>query len=219
MSKILLFGGESDIAKSFLKKGSDIIATDIKDCDVRDYYMVEKKIKRYNPDIIINFAGISNPQLINGSRLTKIIDEININLIGSFNIAKVGTENGISMFVFIASVAGMYGKAEHGGYSASKAGVISLVQTLNMEGHKAYSISPGRVNTKMREKDFPGEDIKTRLSTDEVADVIADCINGIYKSGDNIIIRKIGYTTHLKIDKGAWKKYLNVQPYGTPKLI
>ena len=122
--------------------------------------------------------------------------------------------------IFIASVAGLYGKAEHSGYSASKAGVISLVQSLGMEGHLAYSISPGRVDTKMREKDFPGEDKRTRLTTKQVAQVVKSCIDGKYQPGENIIIRKRGFRTLKRIDKGQpWREYLNVKPLGAKKEI
>jgi hypothetical protein len=80
-----------------------------------------------------------------------------------------------------------------------------------MEGYDAYCISPGRVDTKMREKDFPGEDVKTRLTTKQVAGVVKEILDGKYQSGDNIIIRKRGYRTLRRIDKGfPWKKYLNV---------
>ena len=105
-------------------------------------------------------------------------------------------------------------------YCASKGGTISLVQSLAFEGYDAYSISPGRVDTKMREMDYPGEDPRTRLTTHATASVIFDCINGRYEPGDNIIYRKRGFRTLRRIDKGQpWKKYLNVQPYGTPKEI
>ena len=89
-----------------------------------------------------------------------------------------------------------------------------------MEGHNAYSISPGRVDTKMREKDFPGEDKRTRLTTLQVAEVVRDCVNGRYEPGDNVIVRKRGFRSLKRIDKGQpWKVYLNVQPIGTPKTI
>jgi hypothetical protein len=81
-----------------------------------------------------------------------------------------------------------------------------------MEGYDAFSISPGRVDTKMREKDFPGEDKRTRLSVDQVAKVIKKCISGKFQPGDNIIIRKKGFETFLRIDSGQpWREYLNLQ--------
>lgn len=220
LSNILIFGGDSDIAHSFKKIHDNVVSTDIYDCDVRIPELVEKEIKTIKPEVVINFAGISRVQLIKNSDIFRWRDEIYTNLLGSYYIAKYGIENNVQKFIFIASVAGMYGKSEHSGYSASKGGIISLVQSMAMEGYNAYSISPGRVNTKMREHDYPGEDIRTRLSTEQVVKIINNCIDGKYQSGSNIIIRKIGYKTYNKIDFGQpWKKYLNVQPYGTPKTI
>jgi hypothetical protein len=72
----------------------------------------------------------------------------------------------------------------------------------------------------MREKDYPGEDRRTRLSTLQVAEIIKECIDGKYEPGDNIVIRKKGFTKLKRVDQGQpWKKYLNVQPLGAPKLI
>ena len=148
------------------------------------------------------------------------LQEIDVNLIGSYRIARECAQLGINTMIFIASVAGKYGKPEHSGYSASKGATISLVQSLAFEGYDAYAISPGRVDTKMREMDYPGEDPRTRLTTHSTASVIFDCINGRYEPGDNIIYRKRGFRTLRRVDKGQpWKKYLNVQPYGTPKEI
>jgi NAD(P)-dependent dehydrogenase (short-subunit alcohol dehydrogenase family) len=57
---------------------------------------------------------------------------------------------------FFTPVADLYGKPSHSNYCAPKAGVISLVQSLGMEGYKAYSISPRRIDSKMKKR-FPGQ--------------------------------------------------------------
>ena len=207
----MIIFGSGDIATAINKLlPCELIDKD--ECDVRDLIDVIETMQKYQPKVVINCAGISNLQMIKGSDANEWIDEIETNLIGSYNIAKIATEFNIKTMIFIGSVAGKYGKANHSGYCASKAGVISLVQSLAMEGYNAYCISPGRVDTKMREKDFPGEDVKTRLTTKQVAEVVKEILNGKYQSGDNIIIRKRGYRTLRRIDKGQpWKKYLNVR--------
>jgi len=213
--KILIFGGNSDIAKAV--KGATLISRDL--CSVLEEGRIDKFISKFKPDVVVNCAGISHVGLVKNQSSPLWLRQIMVNLVGSYFIAKACAKQGIPV-ILIASVAGKYGKAEHSAYCASKCGIISLVQSLAMEGHKAYCISPGRVDTRMRERDYPGEDKRTRLTTKQVADVILDCVKGKYKSGDNIIIRKIGYKTFKKIDRGfPWKKYLNVQPYGTPKII
>ena len=52
----------------------------------------------------------------------------------------------------------------------------------------------------MREKDYPGEDKRTRLPREDVAEVVFDCIEGKYTAGDNIIIRKKGFRKLLRVD-------------------
>jgi len=218
--KILIFG-KSDIGEGIKQLYPDTVNVPKEECDVRDALQVRDTLKKYNPDVIVNCAGISHVQVVKDSNIDHWKEEIDVNLVGSFIVARESVSlNLFRPMIFIASVAGMYGKPEHSGYSASKSGVISFVQSLGLEGYNAYSISPGRVDTKMRENDYPGEDKRTRLSTLQVAEVVKECIDGKYEPGDNIIIRKRGFTKLKRVDKGQpWKKYLNVQPLGAPKLI
>lgn len=217
--KILIFG-KSDIGEGIKQIYPDTVNVPKEECDVRDYDQISATLAKYKPDVIVNCAGISHVQVVNGSNIDHWKEEIDVNLVGSYLIARASIQAGVKTMIFIASVAGMYGKPEHSGYSASKSGVISFVQSLGLEDYKAYSISPGRVDTKMREHDYPGEDKRTRLSTLQVAEVVRECIDGKYEPGDNIVIRKRGFTKLKRVDKGQpWKKYLNVQPLGAPKLI
>ena len=217
--KVLIFG-KSDIGEGIKQLYPDTVNVPKEECDVRDALQVRNTLKKYKPDVIVNCAGISHVQVVKDSNIDYWKEEIDVNLVGSFIVARESINSGVKTMIFIASVAGMCGKPEHSGYSASKSGVISFVQSLGFEGYKAYSVSPGRVDTKMRENDYPGEDKRTRLSTLQVAEVVKECIDGKYEPGDNIIIRKKGFTKLKRIDKGQpWKKYLNVQPLGAPKLI
>ena len=217
--KVLIFG-KSDIGEGIKQLYSDTVNIPKEECDVRDASQVRNTLGKYKPDVIVNCAGISHVQVVKDSNIDYWKEEIEVNLTGSFIVARESINSGVKTMIFIASVAGMYGKPEHSGYSASKSGVISFVQSLGFEGYDAYSISPGRVDTKMRENDFPGEDKRTRLSTLQVAEIVKECIDGKYKPGDNVIIRKRGFRKLKRVDQGQpWKKYLNVQPLGTPKII
>jgi 3-oxoacyl-[acyl-carrier protein] reductase len=217
--KVLIFG-KSDIGEGIKQLYPDTVNIPKEECDVRDALQVRNTLKKYKPDVIVNCAGISHVQVVKDSNIDYWKEEIDVNLVGSFIVARESINSGVKTMIFIASVAGMYGKPEHSGYSASKSGVISFIQSLGFEGYKAYSVSPGRVDTKMRENDYPGEDKRTRLSTLQVAEVVKECIDGKYEPGDNIVIRKKGFTKLKRVDKGQpWKKYLNVQPLGAPKLI
>ena len=217
--KVLIFG-KSDIGEGIKQLYLDTVNIPKEECDVRDALQVRNTLEKYKPDVIVNCAGISHVQVVKDSNIDYWKEEIDVNLVGSFIVARESINSGVKTLIFIASVAGMYGKPEHSGYSASKSGVISFVQSLGFEGYDAYSISPGRVDTKMRENDFPGEDKRTRLSTLQVAEIVKECIDGKYKPGDNVIIRKRGFRKLKRVDQGQpWKKYLNVQPLGTPKII
>ena len=219
MSKILIFG-KSDIGEGIRQLYPDTVNVPKEECDVRDENQIKATLKKYAPDVVINCAGISHVQVVKDSNIDFWKEEIDVNLTGSYLIARESINCGVDTMIFIASVAGMYGKPEHSGYSASKSGVISFVQSLGLEGYNAYSISPGRVDTKMREHDYPGEDKRTRLSTLQDAEVIKECIDGKYTPGDNVIIRKRGFRKLKRVDRGQpWKVYLNVQPLGTPKEI
>lgn len=160
-------------------------------------------------DAVVNCAGVSYPCTVAESTYDLWHREIEVNLIGAYNVARAASPD--ATLIFIASVAASYGKPGHSGYSASKAGVRSLVQSLAMEGRDAYAVSPGRVNTPMRERDFPGEDIRTRLDPAEVGYVVAEILNGDHDPGDNLVVRKIGFETHRRVDKGEpWRTYLKV---------
>jgi NAD(P)-dependent dehydrogenase (short-subunit alcohol dehydrogenase family) len=210
--KIVVFG-ESDIGQGLKKYFSEVSIIPKEICDIRHVNQILMVLNRYSPDVIINCAGVSNIQPIKNSSIEKWREEMEVNLFGSYLIAQASINfNPKIKMIFLASVAGLYGKPNHSGYSSSKSALITLVQSLGMEGYDAFSISPGRVDTKMREKDFPGEDKRTRLSVDQVAKVIKKCISGKFEPGDNIIIRKKGFETFLRIDSGQpWREYLNLQ--------
>ncbi len=202
----LIFGG-GDIAAAI---GGTILDKD--KCDVRDYNAVQAKIFQHKPEVVVVTAGVSHVSNIKDSLPNDWQEELEVNLLGSYHVAKAAAVFGARKMIFIASVAGLYGKPNHSGYSASKGGVISLVESLAMEGYDAYAISPGRVDTRMRQHDYPADQPGTRLETWEVAKVVYDIADGKYQAGDNIIIRRIGYeTAPIKVDRNeSWRRELKV---------
>ena len=171
----IIYGGGSDIGKAITGR-----KLSSKECDVTCYSDVEKFLPA---DEVVNCAGVILPDDKFGFE-----KEIIVNLIGSFNIARAIDKN--TKVVFIGSTSGLHGRAGWSGYCASKAGVISLVQSLALEGYQAWCISPGRVKTKMRKELFPNEDQETLLDPSDVASVVEDCFAGKYKPGVNIVIRR-----------------------------
>jgi NAD(P)-dependent dehydrogenase (short-subunit alcohol dehydrogenase family) len=202
----VVFGG-GDIADAI---GGTVLTK--QDCDVRDYNSVLEHMVELKPSTVVVTAGVSHVADILRSDPNNWQEELEVNLLGSYHVAKAAAYAKVKNMVFIASVAGLFGKPNHSGYSASKGGVISLVESLAMEGYNAYAISPGRVDTKMRQHDYPNDKPGTRLEPQEIAEVVQDIIKGTYKSGDNIIIRRIGYeTAPIKVDRNEqWRSELKV---------
>lgn len=163
-------------------------------------------------DAVIYTAGISTPATVTESDPRAWRREIEINTIGAYHVARAAIAAGAMRLVFIASIAGLYGKPNHSGYSASKAALISLTQSLAMEGHAAYAISPGRVDTAMRERDYPGEDPRTRLDPQQIGRIVDDILTDRYQPGDNIVIRMRGHRVlPLAVHTGdGWRQKLRV---------
>lgn len=204
---VLIFGG-GGIAQGIAR----VMESTISDCDVCDHAGVGEEVSRLSPDIVINCAGVSYVCTIAGSDPGVWAEDILVNLIGSYHVARACVASGVGTMIFIASVAGMYGKPNHSSYCASKAGVISLVQSLGMEGHNAYAISPGRVDTPMRERDYPNDTPGSRLSPEQIGGVVQEIIRGEHTPGDNIVIRKQGLTEVIReVDRGEpWRETLRV---------
>ena len=121
--KILIFGGESDIATAVKDMNPDTIQIAYKDCDVRDSEQISKWLTEHKPDVVVNCAGVSNVQLVKDSNIDKWIQEIDVNLVGSYRIARECAQLGINTMIFIASVAGKYGKPEHSRYQNERNGL------------------------------------------------------------------------------------------------
>ena len=214
--KVLIIGG-GDIADNGIIPVVGGISISKSECNINNYNSVFNTIAEHKPDTVICTAGISHVANILESNIEDWKEEIEINLIGSYYVAKACASLNVNTMVFLASVAGLYGKPNHSGYSVSKSGVITLVQSLAKEGYNAYAISPGRVDTKMREWDFPNEDPKTRLSSKEVGKVVKEIFENKHQPGDNIVIRKRGYRILRRVDKGGgWGEYLKV---GQPPVV
>ena len=154
----------------------------------------EKNVKKYfeknKIDILVNCAGSIKTSSVKNSNPTDWISDISVNLIGTYLCSFYALKNECSIIVNIGSSAGFKGKANWSGYCAAKAGVANFTQSLAEEGIKAWTVSPGRTQSKMRSGLFPNEDQETLLSPFEVAQVVLDVICEKYPIGANISIKK-----------------------------
>jgi len=187
----IVLGGNSDIAKAIMGK-----KIGRKECDVTSYKAVYDCLASTNASEVVNCAGVIYPSSIKNSNKYEWENEIKVNLISSYYIAKACCDLNIKM-VFIGSTSGLRGRAGWSGYCASKAGLISLTQAVAEEGFDAWCVNPSRTASKMRKKLFPNEDSNSLLQPSDVMKVVEDCFNGKYKSGSNITI----YKTHNRIEE------------------
>lgn len=176
-----------------------------KNCDVTDKHQVAAALAEHRPRFVVNCAGVSRPD----QSVFGIDDEIRVNLMGSVYVGSFSD----TPTILLASVAGLYGKPNHVGYSASKAGVISVVQSLAAEGRDIWAISPGRVDTPMRQRDYPNDTPGSRLTPEQVGNVVVDIFRRrLYPSGTNVVIRKEGlHRVIVEEHRGdGWKERLRV---------
>ena len=169
----IVTGAGSGIGKAtvalFRREGATVIGADLKgadiDCDAGDEAavkaLVDKAVADHGRlDIVFANAGVSGG-------LASILDQtaedwaeiLRVNLIGPFlaikHAAPIMTEAGGGSIICTASVAGLRSGAGGPAYSASKAGVISLVKTaaqqLTGSGVRVNAICPGLIETGMTE--------------------------------------------------------------------
>lgn len=187
--KILIFGG-GDLADSIYRRlepfTDEVKILSKAECDASDYIAVCQSLIEHRPDFVISTAGLSDR--IPG---VTIRDVVEANLLTAMYVGTAAGAYGLPC-ILVASTAGM-SPGTHTWYGPAKAGVISFVRAMANSGHKIWVVSPGRMDTKMRQADWPDEDPDTRLDRRHVAGVISRMINGRYAPGANVVVRKVGY--------------------------
>lgn len=192
MKKVLITGGNGDIAKAIEKELSQVSGYQVdmpgKDkLDVTDYSSVEAYMLKLRPDILINNAGYVVPHSISENEYISEKKTIDINLLGTFICTGVAAQlNKNIVVVNIGSSAGTKVHAEWGAYCAAKAGVIMATQCWAAEGLKVICVSPGRTQTKMRKSLFADEDPDTLLKPLDFGKIVVMAIHGRYEWGRNI---------------------------------
>jgi len=168
----LVTGAASGIGKAtvelFRREGATVVGADVSDgSDVRADAGSEEDVKRLvdevaarhgGLDIVFANAGISGGwATITEQTAADWAEILRINLIGPFLAIKYAApliaKRGGGSIICTASVAGMRSGAGGAAYSASKAGVINLVQTAAQQlygtGVRVNAICPGLIETGM----------------------------------------------------------------------
>lgn len=178
------------IAAGFAATGARVVVIDVADrrgkppgadylqADVGDEKQIAKAgdriFKKYGQvDILVNNAGIAEFDLSLNLSRKKWEQILRINLTGTFNCSQVFGRHMASRrygrIINLASRCGFVGLPFHPAYNASKAGIVSLTQTLAVEwgsfNINVNAIVPGFVRTAMNTKDLEDADATAVYAT------------------------------------------------------
>lgn len=132
--------------------------------DVRDSVAINNAATRLQAemgkiDAIIYLAGLYQPMNLDSLDLEQTKQIIEVNLLGVFNaldaMIPIFKQQGFGQIALCASVAGFVGLPGGQPYSATKAGIISLAESLRAELPDAIDvklINPGFVKTQLTDK-------------------------------------------------------------------
>lgn len=135
--------------------GGQIIVLDISDAAAVNAAVEQMSATGTLPDIVINFAAIYKPMSFAEMEIAQVNDIIKVNLAGNFYLVTTLLPYLLRLqrgkIVLCASVAGFCGLPNGQPYSATKAGVINLAESLRAElqgtGVSVQVINPGFVRT------------------------------------------------------------------------
>lgn len=182
---MVVFGGSSGIGEAICRIGTELGAKMIPQSrgtgvDITNEEDVRKSLKdcyeRYGRiDAVIISSGVLHFGPLSTMDEEDIFEQVNVNLVGSILVAKHAIPY-LSMsrgaIVFFSSSSYTRGRANYATYSATKAGIVNLMQALTDEAEgrfRALAIIPQRTNTPMRRNNFGVEDPNTLLNPEVVA--------------------------------------------------
>ena len=197
--KVLVTGGNRGIGRGivegFLKNGNQVLATcrdvskfpykndklTIAELDISDFKSIDnfkKTVEDFQPEILINNAGITKDNIFLRMSDDEWLDVINTNLNGTFRVTKLVARGMLKQkwgrILNISSISGMMGNAGQANYSASKSGVDaftrSLAKELGSRNITVNSVAPGFISTDMTEN-FVSEDIAKKIPLGRIGDV------------------------------------------------
>ncbi len=176
------------------KLGRDILEFSGNVADEKDVAKFAGAVKQrgWQPDVLVNNAGISLIRPAEDTTAAEFRRVIEINLVGPFLMvqafAPMMLERKSGSIVNVASIAGLAGVADRAAYNASKHGLVGLTRTLAAEwggrGVRSNAVCPGWVKTAMDDADqargtYSDDDITGRVpmnrfaTPDDVAQAIA----------------------------------------------
>jgi NAD(P)-dependent dehydrogenase (short-subunit alcohol dehydrogenase family) len=153
-------GGDEAMAAAARETIGDdclVAALDVRSTDSVETFVGQVRESLGPPDILVNAAGITLHQTVEGHTEDDWVDVIDINLNGPFRMIRACLPGMKSRawgrIVNIASTAAHTAAATHAAYCASKAGLLGLTRAVALEGAPhgvtCLAISPGWVETDM----------------------------------------------------------------------
>ena len=185
-ARILVVGGTNGIGRAIADEATSLGAVAEVEgrstgLDVRDAAAVDARVaaaaKRLGGlDHVVVTAGILRLGPLADTPAAALAEVIDVNLTGTINVAGAAFRHLAATrgsFTAFASSSFTRGRPDYVAYSASKAGVVNLVQGLAEEwaasGVRANVISPERTDTPMRAHAFPNESRDGLLGAQDVA--------------------------------------------------
>ena len=229
--KVIVTGGNRGIGKgivlSLLEHSYHVLATsrdtkkfdishpnlkfaDLDVCDDESVSKFQEIVNKYDPDILINNAGVTKDNLFLRMTEDDWNEVIDTNLNSVFRITKLVVKGMLKKkwgrIINISSISGSMGNPGQTNYSASKAGVDaftrSLAKELGSRNITVNSIAPGFIQTDMTES-LINEDLVMKIPLKRVGNVddVASMVNFLASEESNYIT---GQT--LVVDGGLFMK-------------
>lgn len=192
MEKVLITGGNGDIAKAIVRALKDSGEYEIKapgkeTFNVTDPLMVDAYIANWTPDVLINNAGYVIPESISHCEIERMKKTLDINLFGTFNCTAAALKyNPHARIINIGSSAATKVHGTWSAYCAAKAAVVMATRCWAEDGIPCICVSPGRTATKMRKGLYPKEDQSTLMCADDFAKIVVFAVLGRYPNGSHI---------------------------------
>jgi len=152
--------------------------------------IVKTAIEKFGQiDVLVNNAGITRDTLIMRMKPEDFTKVINVNLVGTFNMAKnvipYMMKKRDGRIINISSVVGISGNAGQCNYAASKAGIIgftkSLAKELASRNILVNAVAPGFIETDMTDvlQDTVKDNIKKQIPVSKMGKA-EDVANAVY---------------------------------------
>ena len=189
---LLITGGNGDLSKALyeeLKDSYEVCTPARNELDVTSIKSVNDYFNGKSFHVVINNAGTLYSSLVDDSDPAKWINDINVNLVGTYLVSRAAINSNKSVLIInVASTAAYNSYKDWSSYCCSKAGVLTFSHCLKNDGINVYCLCPGAIDTKLRD----GLNISNKniMTLSEAILPFLSVLNGEYNTGDVIFYRK-----------------------------